>query len=362
MATEKRDYYEVLGVSSSATEAEIKKAFRQQAIKYHPDKNPGDKAAEEKFKELSEAYEVLSDSEKRARYDQFGHAGASGAGFSGFSGGGFGDIFGDIFGGGRRSQGKRGDDLLYEMRLSFEESAFGVDKEIEVPYNKKCSTCDGSGAKPGTDVKTCPKCKGSGQVLFQQGFFSVGRTCNQCGGEGKIVETPCTDCHGSGTVKDKKTLSVKIPAGVETGSRLRLSGEGGHGSKGGPNGDLYLDIYVEEHPIFHRQGIDVIFEMPISFPQASLGTEVEVPTLDGKVSLKIPEGTQSGKVVRLKGKGIKYQRSRGDQLVVVKVETPTSLTKRQKELLKEFAELSTENSHPLKKSFLEKVVSFLSMN
>jgi molecular chaperone DnaJ len=372
---DKRDYYEVLGVHRNASEAEIKKAFRRLAIQHHPDKNPGDKMAEERFKEITEAYEVLSDAQKRAQYDQFGHAGVSGAG--GFGGAGFGgfgagtpfgdifsDIFGDIFGGGTgrsRTQGRRGDDLLYNLEVSFEEAAFGVDKKIEVPFARRCAACNGSGARPGTEPKACPACRGAGQVRYQQGFFSVSKTCGQCNGEGKVVDDPCPECRGKGSVKDTKTLSVKVPAGVETGSRLKLTGEGGQG-KGGPNGDLYVAINVREHPLFQREDNNVICEFPISFIQAALGCEVEVPTLDGKVAMKIPEGTQSGKVYRLRGKGIPSLQGygRGDQLVVIRVETPTNLNKRQKELLEEFAKIGNEDVHPLKKGFLDKVMDILS--
>ena len=377
MATNgKRDYYEVLDVHKNASETEIKKAFRKQAIQYHPDKNPGDKVAEEKFKELSEAYEVLSDAQKRAQYDQFGHAGVSGAGgfsggFGGFGAGTpfgdiFGDIFSDIFGGGGgsrgRSQGRRGDDLLYNLEITFEEAAFGVEKKIDVPFAKKCAACNGTGAKPGSEAKVCPTCRGAGQVRYQQGFFSVSKTCSHCNGEGKIVTDPCPDCRGKGTVKDTKTLSIKVPAGVETGSRLKSTGDGGQGVKGGPNGDLYVAINVKEHPIFQREDNDVICEFPISFIQAALGCEIEIPTLDGKVAMKIPDGTQSGKIYRLRGKGIPSLQGygRGDQMVIIKVETPTNLNKRQKELLEEFARNSNDNSHPIKKGFLDKVMDFLS--
>lgn len=370
---DKRDCYEVLDVHRNASETEIKKAFRKVAIKHHPDKNPGDKAAEDRFKEATEAYEILSDPQKRAQYDQYGHAGVSGTG--GFSSGGFGagtpfgdifgEMFGDIFGGGGggrgRSQGKRGDDLLYNMEISFEEAAFGVENKIEIPFAKRCVTCNGSGAKPGTDPKTCPACRGAGQVRYQQGFFSVSKTCGQCNGEGKVVENPCPDCRGKGSTKDTKTLSVKIPGGVETGSRLKVTGEGGQG-KGGPNGDLYVAINVRDHAIFQREDNNVICEIPISFIQAALGCELEVPTLDGKVAMKIPDGTQSGKIYRLKGKGIPSLQGygRGDQLVVVRIETPTNLNKKQKELLEEFARISGEDIHPLKKGFLDKVIDFIS--
>jgi len=366
---DKRDYYEVLEVHKNASEIEIKKAYRKLAIQFHPDKNQGDKAAEDKFKEVSEAYEILSDPEKRAQYDQFGHAGLSGAGFGG---GGFGfgagtpfsdifsDIFGDVFGGGtrQRGRGRRGDDLQYTLEISFEEAANGLETKIDVPYAKRCDTCGGSGAKPGTDPKPCPTCRGAGQVRFQQGFFSVSRTCSHCNGEGKIQDNPCSTCRGSGSVKDTKTLSVKVPPGVETGNRLKLTNEGGQGTKGGGNGDLYVLISVREHPIFSREGNDVICETPVSFTQAALGAEIEIPTLDGKVSLKIPEGTQSGKIFRLRGKGIPVLQGygRGDQLVVVKVETPTNLNKQQRELLEEFARISSEDVHPMGKGFLDKVM------
>ncbi|OGT98050.1 MAG: molecular chaperone DnaJ [Geobacteraceae bacterium GWC2_48_7] len=372
---DKRDYYEILGVHKNASEIEIKKAFRKLALQHHPDKNPDDKASEEKFKEATEAYEVLSDQQKRAQYDQFGHAGLGGGG--GFSGGGFGfgagtpfgdifsDIFGDIMGGaggGRgRSQGRRGDDLLYNMEISFEEAAFGVEKKIDVPFAKRCGGCNGSGARPGSDPKVCPTCRGAGQVRYQQGFFSVSKTCGQCNGEGKIVDDPCPECHGKGSIKDVKTLSIKVPAGVETGTRLKSPGDGGQGLKGGPNGDLYVAISVKEHPLFQREDNNVICEFPINFIQASLGCEIEVPTLEGKVAMKIPEGTQSGKVYRLRGKGIPSLQGygRGDQLVIIRVETPTNLNKKQREVLEEFSRISGEDSHPMKKGFLDKVMDFL---
>jgi molecular chaperone DnaJ len=365
-SVEKRDYYEVLEVHRNASDVEIKKSYRRLAIQFHPDKNPGDKASEDKFKEVSEAYEVLSDGQKRAQYDQFGHAAFNGgAGFSGGFGASpfgdiFGDIFSDIFGGGRTrgGRGKRGDDLLYNLEISFEEAAFGVEKNIEIPFAKRCGTCNGTGAKPGTDAKTCPTCKGAGQVRFQQGFFSVSKTCNQCNGEGKVVKHPCTECRGTGSVRDRKNLSVKVPAGVETGNRLKLSNEGGQGLKGAPNGDLYVAISVTEHPLFKREGNDVICELPISFTQAALGCEIETPTLDGRVAMKIPEGTQSGRIFRLRGKGIPVLQGygRGDQLVIVRVETPTSLNKQQKELLEEFARISGEEVNPMSKNFFAKVM------
>jgi len=367
---DKQDYYELLEVNRNASEAEIKKAYRRLAVKYHPDKNAGDKASEDKFKEVSEAYEVLSDAEKRARYDQFGHA-ATGGGFSsgGFGGGSpfgdiFGDIFGDVFGGGRQraGRGKRGDDLQYNMEVSFEEAAFGVEKKIDIPYAKRCEACAGSGAKTGTTAKTCPTCQGAGQMRFQQGFFSVSKTCSHCNGEGRVVEHPCPSCRGAGTVRDKKSISVKVPAGVETGIRLKLSGEGGQGAKGGPNGDLYVALSVREHSIFRREDNDVVCEIPISFTQAALGCEIQVPTLDGKVSMKIPEGTQSGAVFRMRGKGVPALQGygRGDHLVVAKVETPTNLNRQQRELLEELARISGEDVNPMRKNFFAKVMDMLS--
>jgi molecular chaperone DnaJ len=368
---EKRDYYEVLDVHRNASDTEIKKAFRKLAIQHHPDKNPDNKESEEKFKEITEAYEVLSDPQKRAQYDQFGHAGLGGSG--GFYNGGFGagspfgdifsDIFGDIFGGGRqRGRGRRGDDLQYTLEINFEEAAFGVETKIEIPYDKRCEGCSGSGAKPGTEPKTCPTCLGAGQIRLQQGLFSISRTCSQCNGEGRVVDNPCTKCRGTGSVRDRKTLSVKVPQGVESGNRLKLVGEGGQGTKGGSNGDLYVLISVRDHSVFSREGNDVVCEIPISFTQAALGYEIEVPSLDGKVSLKIPEGTQSGKIFRMRGKGIPSLQGygRGDQLVVIKVETPMNLNKQQKELLEEFARISGESTQPMSKGFFEKVKDILS--
>ena len=368
---DKQDYYELLELNKNASETEIKKAYRRMAVKYHPDKNAGDKASEDKFKEVSEAYEVLSDPEKRARYDQFGHAGLGGGG--GFSSGGFGsgspfgDIFGDIFGevfGGRQktARGRRGDDLQYNMEVTFEEAAFGIEKKIDIPYNKRCDACSGSGAKAGTNAKTCPTCQGAGQMRFQQGFFSVSKTCSHCNGEGRVVEHPCPTCRGAGTVRDKKTISVKVPAGVETGIRLKLTGEGGQGAKGGPNGDLYVALTVREHSLFKREDNDVICEIPISFTQAALGCEIEVPTLDGKMNMKIPEGTQSGAVFRMRGKGVPALQGygRGDHLVVAKVETPSNLNRQQRELLEELARISGEDANPMRKNFFSKVMDMLS--
>ncbi|PLX92724.1 MAG: molecular chaperone DnaJ [Desulfuromonas sp.] len=365
----KRDYYEVLGVNRNASEAEIKKAYRRLAVKYHPDKNPGNKEAEETFKEVSEAYAVLVDNQKRATYDQFGHAGMDGRGGGGFSSGGFGgspfedifgDIFGDIFSGGgssRRGRGQRGDDLRYNLEVTFEEAAFGTEKSVKIPRHHSCEACGGSGAKAGTSPTTCSTCNGMGQVRYQQGFFQMTRPCPDCGGSGTQIQDPCPECRGTGRVKAKRNLSLKIPAGVETGTRLKLSGEGESGVHGGPAGDLYVVITVAEHPIFKRDGRSVICEIPISFVQAALGCELEVPTLDGKVKLKVPSGTQSGKVLKLAGKGISdiHGYRRGDQLVVLRVETPTQLTGRQKELLEEFAREGGEEVNPMGKGFFEKV-------
>ncbi|SDF74758.1 molecular chaperone DnaJ [Sporolituus thermophilus] len=375
----KRDYYEVLGVPRTATEDEIKKAFRKLARKYHPDVNRDNpKEAEEKFKEINEAYEVLSDPERRAQYDQFGHAafdpgqGAGAGGFSGFGGfgaGGFSDIFDMFFGqagfGARHTGPEKGADLRYDLEISFEEAAFGVEKEIQVPRTEECPTCHGSGAAPGTHPETCPQCRGTGQQQIVQntpfGRMVNVKTCTRCRGEGKIVRTPCKDCQGRGRVRNKRTIKVKIPAGVDSGSRLRVAYEGEAGVRGGPPGDLYVYIFVKPHKLFTREGSDVICEVPISFVQAALGDEIEVPTLDGKVSLKIPEGTQSGTTFRLKDKGIPHLRGhgRGDQHVRIKVVTPKNLTERQRELLMEFARASGENINPEQKSFFKKVKDFL---
>jgi len=359
----KSDYYEILEVNRNASETEIKKAYRRLAVQYHPDKNPDDKAAENKFKELSEAYAILCDPQKRATYDQFGHAGVNGAG--GFSGGGFDfggapfeDIFGDIFGGSRRAgRGRRGDDLRYNLTISFEEAAFGVEKKLQLPRSQPCDSCQGSGARSGTSPQTCGTCRGAGQVRYQQGFFTMTRPCPDCHGEGKIIKDPCPDCKGSGRVKQKRTLPLNVPAGVENGTRLKLSGEGEMGSQGGAPGDLYVVISVKKHPIFERDGQDVICEVPISFAQAALGCELEVPTLEGRVNLKVPTGTQSGKVFKLSGKGIVALQGygRGDQLVVLRVEVPTKLNARQKELLEDFAKAGGEEIHPQSKGFLDKV-------
>ena len=362
----KKDYYDLLGVTRNASEDDIKKAYRKQALQHHPDRNPGDKQAEEKFKEVSEAYSVLSDAQKRAQYDQFGHAafgdGGPFAGGADFSGGFediFGDIFGEFFGGstGRRRGRARGEDLRYNLSLKFEEAVSGTEKKIKIPRHGPCDTCRGSGAKAGTAPQTCPTCRGRGQVSFQQGFFSVSRTCNQCQGRGTIIKDACGTCGGAGSVRTMHTLSVRIPGGVDTGSRLKLRGEGETGPTGGTPGDLYVVIHVESHPIFVRDNLDIICDVPISFAQAALGAEIDVPTLEGKVKMKIPPGTQSGKVFRMKGKGVKdFQRyHQGDQHVRVTVETPTRLTAKQKDLLKEFAALGGEEFNPLAKGFIDKM-------
>jgi molecular chaperone DnaJ len=368
-AGHKRDYYEVLGVQKNVSPQELKSAFRKVALQYHPDRNPGDKEAEEKFKEASEAYEVLSDPERRARYDRFGHAGAGGgAGFEGFGGFQgvnindiFGDIFGEIFGGGGRGRGRggvgRGADLRYNLEISFEEAAFGCRPKVPIPRPKKCETCSGSGSKSGAAPKPCATCGGVGEVRFTQGFFAVSRACHDCNGTGAVIPDPCSKCRGSGKVPSEEVLEVNIPGGVDNGTRVRLSGMGEPGERGGPPGDLYVTVIVREHPLFQREDNEVFCEVPISFTQAALGAKIDVPTLDGKVKMTIPSGTQSGKVFRLKGKGIPHLHSqqRGDQHVRVMIETPTELSSKQRELLEKFAELSGEESHPQSKSFFDKV-------
>jgi molecular chaperone DnaJ len=341
----KRDYYEALGLARNATEAEIKKAYRRMAMKYHPDRNPSDKEAEGRFKEVKEAYEVLSDARKRAAYDQFGHAGvdtsaaASGAGFGGFSDI-FDTVFGDIFGseahGGARVH--RGADQSYDLELSLEEAVSGTTVKIRVPTQVICQTCKGTGARGGTAPTSCSTCGGYGQVRMQQGFFSIQQTCPRCHGTGKMIRDPCGSCHGQGRVRDYKTLSAKIPAGVDNGDRIRLTGEGEVGQQGGPSGDLYVNIHVKKHPIFTREEADLYCEVPISIVTAALGGELEVPTLDGRVTLKIPPETQTGKLFRIRGKGVKPVRGihTGDLLCRITVETPVSLSLRQKELLQEF--------------------------
>ncbi len=370
----KRDYYEVLGVDRNASQEEIKKAYRKLARKYHPDANKDDPDAEAKFKEIAEAYAVLNDPERRAQYDRFGHAGPHGQGFDfsnidprdfGFGDFGFGDIFDLFFGGGqsRRSGPRKGRDLRYDMEISFREAAFGTEKEIEVPRTEPCPKCEGSGAAPGTHPRTCPQCKGRGQVTHTTqtafGRFMQTRTCNVCGGAGSVIDTPCPECRGAGQVRRTRTIKVKVPAGVDSDLRLRLSGEGEAGERGGPPGDLYIFFTVRPDPVFKRdENNNVIMEQEISFVQAALGDEIEVPTLDGTTRIKIPEGTQTGTVFRLRGRGIPFLngRGRGDQHVRVRVVTPSKLSDRQKQLLMEFARLSGQKVSPQgEKSFFEKV-------
>ena len=337
----KRDYYEVLGVDRDADEKEIKKAYRRIAMKYHPDRNPDAPDAEDKFKEASEAYEVLSDSEKRAAYNQFGHDGVNpqmgGGGFEGNFSDIFGDVFGDIFGGagGGRGRGgpQRGSDLRYTLDIGLEDAVKGTTVKIRVPTLVACEPCDGSGAKPGTSASTCGTCGGAGQVRMQQGFFQVQQTCPNCRGKGRVISDPCGSCRGSGRIEETKTLSVKVPPGVDTGDRIRLTGEGEAGPDGGPPGDLFVQMSVQDHPIFERDGKHLYCEMPIDFADAALGGELEVPTLDGRVKLKIPPETQTGKLFRLRGKGVNPVRGGtvGDLMCRVVVETPVNLTKRQKE-------------------------------
>ncbi|HEU4934198.1 MAG TPA: molecular chaperone DnaJ [Pyrinomonadaceae bacterium] len=367
----KRDYYEVLSVSRSATDQEIKSAYRRLAVKYHPDKNPNDASAEEKFKEAAEAYSVLSDAEQRQRYDRFGHAGvsSSAAGAGGAWGApGFGGIedilgdlfgFGDVFGGGRtgsrRTSAQRGADLRYDLEITLEEAARGMTAQLRIPRLETCDTCKGSGAAAGSQPETCSTCTGSGQVRYQQGFFSVARTCHVCRGAGRVVKNPCADCKGTGRVEREKQLEVKIPAGVETGSRLRVSGEGEAGTQGGPSGDLYVVIHVAEHDQFERQGSNLYEAVPITFAQAALGAEIMVKTLDDEEKVKVPMGTQTGTVFRLRGKGMPVLggRGRGDLFVSVTVITPTTLTREQRRLLEQLAEV--ENKDLENKGLVDKV-------
>ncbi|HUT52458.1 MAG TPA: molecular chaperone DnaJ [bacterium] len=357
----KKDYYEVLGVPRNASPEEVKKAYRQAALKHHPDRNPDDPAAEERFKECTEAYQVVSDPEKRARYDRYGHDAPGGFGFTDFDFHNLDDVFGDLLGGlfgARRGSGRRrGVDLRYDLKISFMEAYRGFEKTINVPRSVTCSVCSGSGSKPGTSPAVCPACNGQGQVRMQQGFFSISRTCHRCGGAGKVIITPCEKCRGSGLMEEERKLSVKVPPGIDSGQRIRYRGEGEAGESGGTPGDLYIVVTVEDHPIFIREGRDLLVELPISFPQAALGDEVEVPTPEGPAKIKIPSGTQSGKIFRLRGKGMPSLdgNHNGDLHVRAFVEVPAKLTKEQENLLKHFAEISGLDIMPQKKSFLQKV-------
>jgi molecular chaperone DnaJ len=370
----KRDYYEALGLPRNATEAELKQAYRRLAMKFHPDRNPGDAEAEASFKEIKEAWEVLKDPRKRAAYDQFGHAGVGGAGpgGGGFGPGDafsdiFGEVFGDIFGTGRRGRSRvfRGADLRYEVELELEQAAFGDTVTISLPLAVECASCRGTGAKEGSSPVGCRSCGGRGSVRMQQGFFAVEQTCPQCKGQGTVIDDPCADCGGEGRVRESKTLAVKIPAGVDTGDRIRLGGEGEAGRNGGPPGDLYVEVVVRPHAIFERRGADLACEIPISYASAALGGQVDVPTLgeESTLQLKIPEGTQSGKIFRLRGKGIRPVRGgpQGDMMVHVMVETPVGLNKRQKELLRDF-ETSLRDSgrshSPREQGWMDKVRGF----
>ena len=382
MAENKRDYYEVLGVEKGASAEEIKKAYRKSAMKYHPDRNPGDKEAEEKFKEIGEAYEVLSDDEKRSRYDQFGFAGVDpnygggaggaygnpfGGGFGGF--GDLGDIFGDIFGGGRSRQAtqnapRRGENVGARLELTFEEAAFGVEKEVSAQRIENCAACNGSGSADGA-VETCSQCRGTGQVRTTQNFMGMQvqstATCPSCSGRGKIVKNPCNTCRGKGKVRRTQKIKVKVPAGVDDGQSVRIRGEGNVGSNGGPSGDLMVEIYIKRHPIFQRDGIHVFCEVPITFTQAALGAEIEVPTLDGKIKFEIPEGTQTGKLFTMTGRGIPMvnnPKRRGDHQFAVVVETPTKLTREQKELLRQLDASLDGKSSPKRNKFFDTIKDF----
>ena len=381
MSQSKRDFYEVLGVGKGSSDADIKKAYRKLAKQYHPDVNQDDKTAEAKFKEANEAYEILSDPQKKARYDQYGHAGVdpngfggAGAGFGDFDFGGIGDIFESFFGGsgfGRSSKSRsgpqKGADLKYSMEISFEEAAFGLEKDITINRHESCGTCGGSGVKAGSSPTTCSQCNGTGQVQYKQstpfGQFVNVKTCDTCRGEGKIISNPCPACSGKGRVRKTVKIKLNIPAGIDDGQTMSLRGEGDPGSKGGPGGDLFVTINVKPHALFKRQGNDVVCEMPITFVQAALGAELEVPTLDGKVKYSMPEGTQTGSIFRLKGKGIPYLRGngRGDQYIKVEIDVPKKLNDKQKAILREFADISGNDVHEQQKGFFDKMKDVLGM-
>jgi molecular chaperone DnaJ len=368
----KRDYYEILGVSRNASEQEIKSAYRKMALQHHPDRNPENKEAEDKFKEAAEAYAVLSDAQKRAQYDRFGHAGvgsSAAGGFGGFDPNVFADFsdilgdlfgFGDMFGGGRRGGNRvqRGADLRYDLEIGFEEAAFGTSTKIKVPRHQSCTECEGSGAQKGSGPTTCPTCNGYGQVRFQQGFFSIARTCTHCRGTGQVIKNPCPACRGQGRLEKEKTLELKIPAGVDNGSKLRITGEGDAGPNAGPSGDLYVVLHVQEHEFFERREHDLYCHIPISFPQAALGAEIQVPTLDkSETTLEIPAGTQPGATFRIKGQGVSKRggSARGDLYVMVNVTVPNKLSREQKELLTKFAGTMKTENKPMQKKILEKV-------
>ena len=370
----KADYYEVLGVSRDVSDQELKSAYRKQAMKYHPDRNPGDHSAEEKFKEASEAYQVLSDADKRAAYDRYGHAGVNGAGGSGFSGFSgsvdLGDIFGDLFGemfnvaGGqqRQTRQRRGDDLRFDLSIDFQDAVFGKETEIRIRRLEACVTCHGSGSTSGRGPSTCPQCQGRGQIRYQQGFFSVARTCSACGGAGAIVSDPCATCHGETRIAKEVKLNVKVPPGVEEGTRIRYSGEGDTGRSGGPSGDLYVVLSIRAHDFFQRDGYDLHCVIPISFPQAALGAEIEIPAIDGAVTLKVPEGTQSGKELHVRARGVPYlnEKGRGDLVVKVLVQIPKKLTRAQREMVAQLAESLTVENKPASPGLIEKMKDLFS--
>jgi len=366
----KRDYYEVLGVQRTATDVDLKSAYRKLAMQFHPDRNPDNPDAEEKFKEASEAYAVLSDTDKRATYDRFGHSGINGGGFSGYEQVDLNDIFGDLFsdfftgsmggasGGRRRNRTQRGADLREDLELTFEEAVFGIKVPVQVRRNELCNECDGSGVAPGKKPSTCQTCNGRGQLRYQQGFFSVSRTCMECSGTGQIITDPCFKCRGGGRVLKERSIEVKVPAGVEDGTRIRYPEQGEAGLNGGPSGDLYIVLHVKKHPFFERDGQDLHCEVPISFPQAAIGALIKVPTLHGEHALKVPEGTQSGDVFRIKGKGVPNLNGggKGDLLITIRVQTPTRLTKRQRELLDQLHEVTTVENNPRKSGLIGKVM------